>query len=201
LRRTQPESAEIWTTLGELELSRDEPARAAEYFEKALELDPNDYQANRWLGLIELGRSEFEAACEHLGRAAQAHYGFKMTEVRGALGICLTERGRFEHAVPHLEFASAYEAYPETLPPYLALARVATGRTDLQSLTGVELPTAGTRHSYAELLLEEGKTEAAIAQLEKALILAARARLPESTRRAIRERLWETRDAQRASRP
>jgi tetratricopeptide (TPR) repeat protein len=200
LRRTRPESAWIWVTLGELELSRDERALAAGHFERALELDPTDYDANRWLGMIELRRSEFEAACEHLGRAARARYGFKMTDVRGALGICLSELGRFEDALPHLEFASAYEAQPEILPPYLALARVAGGRADLQSLAGVELPTAGSRRSYAELLLEAGRTEEAIAQLEKALILAARARLPESKRRALRERLWEVRDAQRARR-
>jgi tetratricopeptide (TPR) repeat protein len=201
LRRTQPQSAWVWVTLGELENSRDDNRRAAGYFQKALELDPNDYEANRWLGLIELGRSEFEAACEHLGRAARAHYGFKMTEVRGVLVICLVELGRFGEALPHLEFASAYQAYPEILPPYLALARVARGRADLQSLTDVELPTAGSRHRYAELLLEAGRTQEAIAQLEKALILAARARLPEPTRRALRERLWEVRDAQRTSRP
>ena len=64
----------------------------------------------------------------------------------------------------------------------------------------MELLTAGSRHIYAELLLEAGKTEEAMAQLEKALILAAKARLPASTRRAIRERLWEVRDAQRAGR-
>ena len=88
----------IWVTFGQLEVSRDERARAAGYFEKALELDPNDYQANRLLGLIELRRSEFEAACEHLGRAAQAHYGFQMTELRGTPGICAVEPGRFDGA-------------------------------------------------------------------------------------------------------
>jgi len=195
LRRTQPESAWIWVAFGELEISRDRSARAAGYFEKALELDPNDYQANRWLGLIELKRSRFEAACEHLGRAARAQYGFKMTEVRGALGMCLVELGRFEQALPHLEFANEYEAHPEALPAYLALARVASGHADLQSLDGVELPTAGSSRRYAELLLAAGRTEEAIAQLEKALILAARARLPEPERRALRERLWQLRDA------
>jgi tetratricopeptide (TPR) repeat protein len=200
LRRTQPESAWIWVTLGELETSREDNTRAAGHFQKALELDPNDYEANHWLGMIELRSSRFEAACEHLGRAAQAHYGFGMTEVRGALGICLVELGHFEHALPHLEFANTYGAYPQILPLYLALARVANKRADLQSLTGVEFPTAGSRSSYAELLLEAGRTEEAIAQLEKALILAAKARLPEPSRRALRERLWGLRDNQRARR-
>jgi Flp pilus assembly protein TadD len=200
LRRTQPESAWIWVTLGELETSREDNTRAAGHFQKALELDPNDYEANHWLGMIELRSSRFEAACEHLGRAAQAHYGFGMTEVRGALGICLVELGHFEHALPHLEFANTYGAYPQILPLYLALARVANKRADLQSLTGVEFPTAGSRSSYAELLLEAGRTEEAIAQLEKALILAAKARLPEPRQRALRERLWGLRDNQRARR-
>jgi len=200
LRRTQPESAWIWVTLGELETSRDDNTRAASHFQKALELDPNDYEANHWLGMIELRSSRFESACEHLGRAARAHYGFGMTEVRGALGICLVELGRFDHALPHLEFANTYGSYPEILPLYVALARVANERADLQSLTGVEFPTAGSRSGYAELLLEAGRTEEAIAQLEKALLLAARARLPEPRRRELRERLWELRDTQPAHR-
>jgi tetratricopeptide (TPR) repeat protein len=74
---------------------------AIEYFDRAIELDPNNAKAwdNKGSALYGLGR--YEKAFEHYVRALQISPNY--ASAWGNIGITLSSLGRYEEAIPYLD--------------------------------------------------------------------------------------------------
>jgi tetratricopeptide (TPR) repeat protein len=114
--------------LGHVCRFRNQPAKAAEYFEEALKLKPEDVAALVWLGDMQLAQNQPEAAAPPLEQALKldprspgALYG---------LGRVALSRREYPQAVKHLEGALALSPGASRIHYPLAMAYRGLGNRD-----------------------------------------------------------------------
>jgi tetratricopeptide (TPR) repeat protein len=129
--------AQGWSYLGAAFLQRvrenGDPsnyARAEEAFEKALELDPNNFQAVSGMGGLELARHRFRQALEwgERGRELNAYNA----GIYGVLGDAYLELGEYDAAFEH------FQTMVDTRPDLSSYARVAYARELLGDRAGAK---------------------------------------------------------------
>jgi len=100
-------AAEILTTWANCLTVQGEAGKARQLLEQVLVETPDDFEALRQLGEIELSKGEFEKALEYLELAArQRPYD---TTTRNALGKALRAQGRTEQAQVHFDYVAEAE--------------------------------------------------------------------------------------------
>ncbi len=109
----------------------------------ALDLDPENAEAEILLGWIHYERGDLDEATEHLGRGVglledQDREGSTLAEARNMFGIVLLEKGEHARAIEVLELSASdvMNRAPHLAYGNLGLAFVAAGRADeaLQAL-------------------------------------------------------------------
>lgn len=102
-----PEAPEVFTAWGNCLAMQGDVAKARELLDQVLATTPNDFNALRQLGEIELSKGEFERALGHLEKAArQRPYD---TTTRNALGKALRAQGRDDEAQVHFDYVAEAE--------------------------------------------------------------------------------------------
>jgi type IV pilus assembly protein PilF len=79
-------------------------AGAIEHLRKALELDSSNAEAHLLLGFIQMERSDYQNAEQHLSTGIkllekQKRAGSTLAEARNIYGVCLIELGRYDDAI------------------------------------------------------------------------------------------------------
>lgn len=79
-------------------------AGAIEHLRKALDLDPDNAEAHLLLGFIQMERSDYENAEQHLSTSIkllqkQKREGSILAEARNIYGLCLIQLGRYDDAI------------------------------------------------------------------------------------------------------
>lgn len=87
---------EIHTQLGASYLSRNQLEIAQQELQQALDINPDDSQANHIMGLLQLRLKQDEKAEQHFRRAISEQPG--NADARNSYGVYLCERGRLEEA-------------------------------------------------------------------------------------------------------
>ncbi len=85
---------------------------AREKLDKALEIDPDDPQANNVMALLQWRLKNHEAAERHFQRALGSKAGSVNPDVQHNYGAYLCDRGRLDEAVTWFERAMANPQYP-----------------------------------------------------------------------------------------
>ena len=150
-----PASAEVLVALGDLArsdfaVSRENVARARDYYSRALRLAPRSYDALYGLGASEAFAGEHARAIDHLRRALKEVPDSATAHL--ALGISLFETGEVSGAVTELEAAARLEPRLRQAHFHLARAYNALGRSR-------EMQDAVAR--FQELAREEQEANAA----------------------------------------
>jgi Tfp pilus assembly protein PilF len=83
-------------------------AGAITHLRKAIELDPTNAEAHLLLGFIQMERTDYATAEQHLNTGIgllekQKRDGSMLAEARNIYGLCLIELGRYEDAIEVLE--------------------------------------------------------------------------------------------------
>ncbi len=89
-------------------------AGAIQHLHKALDLDPNNAEAQLLLGFIQMERRDYQNAEEHLSAAIkllekQEQGGSTLAEARNIYGLCLMELERYDEAIVVLRESAADE--------------------------------------------------------------------------------------------
>lgn len=120
-----PSSAVVHNNLGVVWLRKHNVSRAAQYFEKALDLHAVDPHATGNLGMVRWVQGRPDESYDLLSRAVE--YGFSEPAALYILGRLALERGRFDVASSQLE-----RVRPETFPLrdlYLTAAQYRMGKS------------------------------------------------------------------------
>lgn len=146
-------------------------AKAKPLLEEALKENADDAQANYYMGVVLEGEEQFDGAAEHYGKALKADPKLLEAAVnlsailldiqkdaKGALGVV---DGALEHEPKHpgllMNRALALEAMGDAEGALSAYGAASAASPDNQEL----------RYAYAELLAGAGKTDEALATLDK----------------------------------
>jgi type IV pilus assembly protein PilF len=102
-------SVETQTQLGTTYLQRNQPEIAKQHLERALELDPDDVQANNIMALLQWRLRQYDEAERHFRRAIDGN-GSRAAAYHN-YGAFLCDRGRVDEALRSLEKAAADPLY------------------------------------------------------------------------------------------
>lgn len=139
-----PRAAHALKLRGRIELERGAPRQAWDAFTQAVEADPNDPEAQLWLGIAQRALRQHEEAAATFERALA---GFP-------------------------QFAPLYAAYGELLrdPELRSLPQSETrARALLEKAVALDAGLPQARYELGKLLLDEGKTAEALPHLEEAV--------------------------------
>ncbi len=100
------------TQLGAGYLQQGQFEVAREKLDKALELGPNDPQANSVMALLQWRLRNYDAAERHFRSALASKAGSINPDVQHNYGAFLCDRGRVEESLPWFERAIANQLYP-----------------------------------------------------------------------------------------
>jgi protein O-mannosyl-transferase len=121
VEKRAPDYAPAYVSLGVMSLRRGELPRAAELFEKALDLDERNEAALYNLGAIHFNRKDYAAAVAVLEEGAS--YWPANAGMHALLGAALAERGRYGEALMSLHRALALDPANPMATRYLAKVR------------------------------------------------------------------------------
>jgi protein O-mannosyl-transferase len=163
-----------YNNLGLLLASRGRTDEAMTYYQKALEIDPNDGDVHHNLGLLLPFMGRTDEAMAHYQKALELNP--KNAGAQNNLGILLAEMGRTDEAMAH--FLKALEINPDFAKAHnnLGLQLEAIGRSDeamAHYRKALELtPDYAEAHNNLGLLLEKmGRIDDAKAHYQKAVEL------------------------------
>jgi type IV pilus assembly protein PilF len=103
---------------------------AREKIDRALELEPDDPQANSVMALLQWRLQNHEAAERHFRRALASPAGSVNPDVQHNYGAFLCDRGRVEESLPWFERAIANPQYPTPELAYLNAGLCALKKPD-----------------------------------------------------------------------
>jgi tetratricopeptide (TPR) repeat protein len=151
---SEPNFPGLHEAMGEVYVGTERTPQAEEEFNLAIEQDPNDFEANYFLGRLKRFDGDFASANRYLAVAAQLHpesseVGYELAE------IAMKER-RFVDAIPLLE--AVIKAEPDQAQAYLSLAEAYqhTGRRADAQREG-ELYNAKLRESHERIAAQENR--------------------------------------------
>jgi len=130
-----PKSPIVLVHLGQAYIESAEYGNAIPPLQRAVELSPDMVAAHQLLGYALLAQGYAGQAVEHLQK----------TEDKAALGIALTESGRFSEAVTNLQAALASRPNDPDLLYYLGRASGLLSKQSMDSLLG-NYPESGRAH-------------------------------------------------------
>jgi hypothetical protein len=154
--------------------------------QRALQLDPNDPEANRIMGSVQMAKGDFEAARRYHEKALELSPSDAYIKARSA--AFHTFSGRPERALELLDEAEALDPYlPVWCVEERGVAFYAQGQyaQAAAQLGALPFPTRRSRLYQIAACLALGQTEAA-----QELARAARAALPDLTVKYIRQQEW-----------
>lgn len=102
-------SVDTQTQLGTSYLQRNQPEYAKQHLDRALELDPNDVQANNIMGLLQWRLKQYDEAERFFRRAIDGNSS--RSAAYHNYGAFLCDRGRIDEALRALEKAAADPLY------------------------------------------------------------------------------------------
>ena len=139
-------------------------------FQKALEIRPNDGEANTGLGAALFSKGKVDEAIAYLQKALKIRPGNALAHQN--LGFALLQKGKVDEGIAHLQ--TALELQPNSVEADYVLGNVLfrIGRVDeaiAHFKRAVELrPDSADHHYYLGIaLLQRGKVDEAIAHIRK----------------------------------
>ncbi len=165
-------SAEFHHNQGSILSQKGRIDEAIAEFRKALEIRPNDVEANNSLGTALLQRGQVDEAMAHFQKALELQPNNAVTHDN--LGVVLLRKGQVDKAIT--QFHKALEIQPSNPEAHynLGLALRQKGQVDeaiAQFKRAVELQpnSAVHRYNFGYALVQKGQVDEAITQFHKAL--------------------------------
>lgn len=135
-----PKDADAHVQLGLIYLQRRQESKAAEHLRKALEIDPNEIDANYEMGKIERHRGNLQQALNHFAIVVEQNDKHSVSEIWREIGVTYLDAGMLNEAYDALEKFTARRS------------------ADVEGL-----------YYFGKVLKAQGKTEAARQTFEQAI--------------------------------
>ncbi len=146
--------------------------KAITHFQKALEINPNDVEANINLGSALLQKGNVGEAISHFQKALQISPDF--AGAHNNLGNALLKMGRVDEAIAHYQRAlqinpNSVEAHNNLGSALLQMGSVDEAIAHYQKALEIEPDNADAHYNLGTALFQKGKVDEAIAHYQKAL--------------------------------
>jgi Tfp pilus assembly protein PilF len=171
LSNTPPKvGAEVYLSTGRMHEVKGDFAGAAQQYERALQVAPNDLNALVSLARLYDRQDKYDAAIQTYQRAANAHP--KSPLVHNDLGLCFARHQQFDKSAQELQLATQLQPQNAMYRNNFATVLLEQGRERdaFQQLAAVNQPAAA-HYNLAFMLHQRGNNDAAAVHLREALAI------------------------------
>jgi tetratricopeptide (TPR) repeat protein len=173
-KELEPDEADIYAALGDLELLRSQPDRAIEEYDQAIKRDPGSEAAHLGRARVMIGRGKWEDARTDL--LAVLRLGSDNLNAQYLMGLVLLRLNRFEEALQHLQSAINVdqrdaESHRLLGEAYVALRRYDQSRSEFERVLELRPKDALAMYQLGALAQYQHRLDEAVRHYRAALEL------------------------------